>query len=79
MKKIPKFEVIELPKDRATKIANKIKSLKDFNFFEQILKSEMKSVSKSYIFQLNKIMFDNLYFKEKSNELCCLNLKIEPP
>jgi hypothetical protein len=24
-------------------------------------------------------MFDNLYFKEKSNELCCLNLKIEPP
>ena len=39
----------------------------------------MKSVSNSYVFQLNKMMFDNFYFKEKSNELCCLNLKIEPP
>ena len=79
LKKIPKFEVTELPKDRATKISNKIKSLRDFNLVEQFLKPEMKSVSKSYVFQLNKMMFDNLYFKEKSNELCCLNLKIEPP
>ena len=38
----------------------------------------MESVSKSYVFQINKMMFDNLYFKEKSIELCCLNLKIEP-
>ena len=79
LKKIPKFEVLELPNDRATKIVNKIKSLRDFDLVEQFLKAEMKSVSKSYVFQLNKMMFDNLYFKEKSNELCCLNLKIEPP
>ena len=79
LKKIPKFEVTELPKDRAIKITNKIKTLRDFNLVEKFLKDEMKSVSKSYVFQLNKMMFDNLYFKEKSNELCCLNLKIEPP
>ena len=79
LKKIPKFEVTELPKDRATKIINKIKELPNFNYVEQFLNSEMNSVSRSYVFQLNKMMFDNLYFKEKSNELCCLNLKIEPP
>ena len=79
LKKIPKFEVTELPKERATKISNKIKTLRDFNLVEQFLNPEIKSVSKSYVFQLNKMMFDNLYFKEKSNELCCLNLKIEPP
>ena len=79
LKKIPKFEVTELPKDRATKIINKIKQLPNFNYIEQFLNQEMNSVSKSYVFQLNKMMFDNLYFKEKSNELCCLNLKIEPP
>ena len=79
LKKIPKFEVTELPKDRATKIINKIKQLPNFNIIEQFLNQEMNSVSKSYVFQLNKMMFDNLYFKEKSNELCCLNLKIEPP
>jgi len=39
----------------------------------------MNTVSKSYVFQLNKIMFDNLYFKEKSKDLCCLNLNIEAP
>ena len=79
LKKIPKFEVLELPKDRATKIINKIKELPNFNYVEQFLNSEMNSVSKSYVFQLNKMMFDNLYFKEKSNELCCLDLKIEAP
>ena len=79
LKKIPKFEVTELPKDRANKIINKIKQLPNFNIIDQFLDSEMKSVSKSYVFQLNKMMFDNLYFKEKSNELCCLNLKIEAP
>ena len=79
LKKIPKFEVTELPKDRANKIINKIKQLPNFNIIAQFLDSEMKSVSKSYVFQLNKMMFDNLYFKEKSNELCCLNLKIEAP
>ena len=31
LKKIPKFEIIELPKDRATKIINKIKELSNFN------------------------------------------------
>ena len=79
LKKIPKFEVTELPKDRATKIINKIKELPNFKYVDQFLNSEMNSVSKSYVFQLNKMMFDNLYFKEKSNELCCLNLKIEEP
>ena len=78
LKKIPKFEVTELPEDRAAKIINKIKTIKDFNLVEDYLKPEMESVSKSYVFQLNKMMFDNLYFKEKSIELCCLNLKIEP-
>ena len=78
LKKIPKFEVTELPEDRAAKIINKIKTIKDFNLVEEYLKPEMESVSKSYVFQLNKMMFDNLYFKEKSIELCCLNLKIEP-
>ena len=79
LKKIPKFEVRELPKERATKIINKIKELKNFNYVEQFLNSEMNTVSKSYVFQLNKIMFDNLYFKEKSKDLCCLNLNIEAP
>ena len=79
LKKIPKFEVTELPKDRADKIINKIKQLPNYNYIEQFVNSEMNSVSKSYVFQLNKMMFDNLYFKEKSNELCCLNLKIEEP
>lgn len=78
LKKIPKYDVRELPKDRATKIMNKIKTLKDFNLVEHFLKGEMNSVSRSYVFQLNKMMFDYLYFNEKSNELCCLDLKIEP-
>ena len=43
LKKIPKFEVLELPNDRATKIVNKIKSLRDFDLVEQFLKPEMKS------------------------------------
>ena len=66
-------------KVRKTKIINKIKEFPNFNYVEQFLSSEMNSVSKSYVFQLNKMMFDNLYFKEKSNELCCLDLKIESP
>ena len=66
-------------KDRKTKIINKIKEFPNFNYVEQFLNSEMNSISKSCVFQLNKMMFDNLYFKEKSNELCCLDLKIESP
>ena len=48
-----------------------------FNLVERFLKPEMKSVSKSYVFELNKMMFDNLNIKK--NELCCFNLKIEQP
>ena len=36
-----------------------------FNLVERFLKPEMKSVSKSYIFELNKMMFDNLNIKKK--------------
>ena len=78
LSKIPKYDVSELPKDRAEKIENKIKIMKDFDIVENRLKGEMDAVNKSYVFQLNKMMFDELYFKEKSSDLCCLNLNIEP-
>jgi hypothetical protein len=52
--------------------------MKDFDIVENRLKGEMDAVNKSYVFQLNKMMFDELYFKEKSSDLCCLNLNIEP-
>ena len=79
LKKIPSFEVTEIPEDRAMKIENKVKILKEFELVEDQLKGEMNSVSESYVLQLNKMMFDNLYFKEKSPELCCLNLNVCPP
>ena len=79
LSKIPKYDTSQLPSDRLEKIEKKVSILKDYKIVQDEMENEINSVHEAYVFQLNKMMFDDLYFKEKATELCCINLKIQPP
>ena len=79
LSKIPTKLTPYLPDDRVNKIINKVNTLKDVKLVANDLEKELESVQHDYVFQLNKMMFDDLYFKQKATELCCINLKVAPP
>lgn len=75
---IPKYDVNGLPDARIQKIVNKVSSLRDFSLISEEAEQELDKINQSYITCLNKIMFDELYFKKKTAELNYGNLKLEP-
>jgi len=75
---IPKYDINGLPDMRIQKIVNKVSSLKDFSLISEEAEQELDKINQSYITCLNKIIFDELYFKKKTAELNYGNLKLEP-
>lgn len=80
LRKIPKYEVDAMPQDRMNAIINKAKvyNTKDFSLISDIAESEVEKINSSYIYTLNKMMFDDLYFNKKTPELCSITLNIPP-
>jgi len=75
---IPKYDINGLPDTRVQKIVNKVSSLKDFSLISEEAEQELDKINQSYNTCLNKIMFDELYFRKKTSELNFGNLKLEP-
>ena len=75
---IPKYDINGLPDFRIQKIVNKVSSLKDFSLISDEAELELDKINQSYITCLNKITFDELYFKKKTGELNAGNLQLEP-